>query len=322
MAASESSYKVGIIAENLSDIHALRNLVIEAGLQVGASVEFSKWEPGKPLNADIKAWIVNLDVETLETRCPEKIDALMDKIPGVVILCEGATTPGIADPGYTSWKRRMMDKFHEITGHVNLESQREAAPERVWVLAGSIGGPDAIHKFLEALPPELGIAFVYANHLQKDFENVLASAMARNSHYPAYVPNHGDVLSTNKVAVISPVYMTTVKQNGTVQVSKQPWQGPYKPNLDHVVSSVAQTFGHTGGVIIFSGMCDDGAASCRIMKQNGGKVWTQKPDTCVSSAMPDAARLTGCVEKLGSPEELAMFLVHWTNEMNKQAAMR
>jgi len=318
----EMSNKIGIIAENITDIHTLRNVVTEAGFNVASTLEFSRWDVAQKLKTDVDAWLVNLDIEKLELQCPEKIDALMDIGSGVMILCEGGSPPTPVDAAYPSWKRRILEKLQGVAGNIALAKHENGAPDRVWVLAGSIGGPDAIHRFLEALPPGLGIAFIYANHLQKDFEQMLASAMEKNSHYPAYVANHGDVLAIDKVAVISPEFITTLKPNGTVQVSKEPWHGAYHPNLDHVVSSVAGTFGHTGGVIIFSGMCDDGAASCRIMKQNGGKVWVQRQDTCVSSAMPDAALATGCVEKIGSPEQLANELVLWVRQSKQRAATR
>lgn len=316
------SHKLGIVAENSADIHALRGVILEAGMGVASTVEFSRWAPGQELKKDIDAWIVNLDVEALEQSCPEKIDALLDAIPGLMILCEGGSPPPLGASEYLNWKRRLLEKLRDISGSLNLANQQMPPPARVWVLAGSIGGPDAIRRFLEQLPPGLDIAFVYANHLQADFDQVLADAVGKKSHYAAYVPRHGDVLATNKVAVVSPEFITSLKANGTVQVSQQRWQGQYRPNLDHVVSSVAGSFGRTGGVIIFSGMCDDGAASCRIMKQNGGKVWVQQADTCVSSAMPEAAVATGCVEKTGSPEQLASYLVDWVNQMNKQKLKR
>lgn len=291
-------------------------------MEVSSTLEFSRWNPGLALKSDIDAWIVNLDVEKLEQECPEKIDTLMDHIPGLMILCEGGSPPTPGSAEYASWKRRLLDKLHDISGSLNLVHHGGAAPTCVWVLAGSIGGPDAIHRFLEKLPANLGIAFLYANHLQADFDQVLADAIGKNTHYPAYIPHHGDVLATNQVAVVSPELITSLKANGTVQVSQQRWQGQYRPNLDHVVSSVAGSFGHTGGVIIFSGMCDDGAASCRIMKQNGGKVWAQRSDSCVSSAMPDAALATGCVEKSGTPEELATHLVSWVNDLKRSKRTR
>lgn len=313
MSAARSN-KIGIVAETIADIHTLRNVVAEAGLGVASSLEFSRWDSTQKLKSDIDAWIVNLDVEKLELQCPEKIEAFMDAVPGLLILCEGGSPPTPIDVAYPSWKRRMLEKLKGVAGNIALEKHVGGAPTRVWVLAGSIGGPEAIHRFLEALPPNLGIAFVYANHLQKDFEQTLAAAVAKNTHYPAYVAGHGDVLAINKVAIISPELVTTLKANGTIEVSKELWPGAYHPSLDYVVANVAGTFGHTGGVIIFSGMCDDGAGSCRIMKQNGGRVWVQRQDSCVSSAMPDAAFATGCVEKAGTPEQLANELVIWTKQ--------
>lgn len=320
--ADIKSHRLGIIAENSADLHTLRKVASEAGMEISSTVEFSRWSPDQALKKDIDAWVVNLDVEALEKTCPEKIDALIDSIPGLMILCEGGSPPTPVAEEYANWSRRLLLKLHDISGSLNLANHENGAPARVWVLAGSIGGPGAIHRFLEALPPDLDIAFVYANHLQADFDQVLADAVEKNTHYPAYVLRHGDILATNKVAVVSPEFITTIKSNGTVQVSQQRWQGQYHPNLDHVVSSVAGSFGRTGGVIIFSGMCDDGAASCRIMKQNGGKVWAQQPDTCISSAMPDAAVATGCVERTGSPEALASDLVQWVNELSRSKNKR
>jgi len=317
--SSESPHSVGVIAESAADLHTLKSVVLEAGLTVGKTLEFSQWRPEQALPENIEAWLVNLDVEKLEQECPEKVDALIDNIPGLMILCEGGSPPTPAESDYIGWKRRLLGKIEDIAGTLKLEAHETGAPTQVWVLAGSIGGPQAITEFFEALPPELGVAFVYANHLQTDFENVLAQSVEKNSHYPAYVPSHGDVLSTDKVAVVSPEKTTMIKANGTIVVSKEEWQGQYQPNLDQVIASVAKTFGHTGGVIIFSGMCDDGAASCRIMKQSGGKVWAQLPESCVSSAMPDAAIETGCVEKVGTPEELAIHLTSHVNEINRRA---
>ncbi len=303
-----SSNKVGIVAENATDLHTLRAVVTEAGLEVVSAIEFYFYRQGVPLNKDVEAWILNLDIEKLEQSCPEKVDDLIDAVPGMLILCEGGSPPTPVEPEYNSWKRRLLSKIQDIAGTINLESHGAGLPNRVWVLAGSIGGPESIKLFLDNLPEGLDVAFVYANHLQADFQGTLAQSVAKNAHYPAHVAAHGQVIKSGEVFVISPEHTVSLQPNGTFLVGLDKWYGQYQPNLDHVIASVAKTFGHTGGVIIFSGMCDDGAASCRMMKQNGGKVWAQQPDTCVSSAMPDAAIATGCVDKIGTPQQLAAAL--------------
>jgi len=51
------SNKIGIIAENITDIHTLRSIVAEAGLHVVSGLEFSRWDPAQKLKTDIDAWI-------------------------------------------------------------------------------------------------------------------------------------------------------------------------------------------------------------------------------------------------------------------------
>ena len=314
--------KVGIVAINMTDIHAIRTVATEAGLFCKSAIEFHRWDPTRQkLDPEIEAWIVNLDFEDLENRFPEKIDALMD-VPGQLILCDGDSPPTMADTEYPGWRRRLLDTLQDIAGTIKLAQNEGGLPDKVWVLAGSIGGPDAIRKFFAALPPDLGIAFVYANHLEKAFQTGLAKSVDKDAaHYTAQVATHGDVLKPNTVMVVSPEHVTSVKPNGTLNVSREPWHGQYQPNLDHVIGSVAKHFGHTGGVIIFSGMCDDGAAGGRIMKGYGGQVWVQQPDTCVSSAMPDAALATGCVDKVATPEELAASLAVYVKQDNTKAVV-
>lgn len=309
--AGVTGLKVGLVAESPVDLYTLKNVIADAGLTVAVSIEFARWD-GLSLSTDVDGWVVNLDVEKLEVECPEKIDNLLDHITTPLILCEGGAPPTPADHSYNGWKRRLIEKIDDLAGAINLEKGEYEIPKRVWVLAGSIGGPQAIREFMGSLPENLDIAFVYANHLESDFQSTLARAISKDSAYPAYVAAHGDVLRKNHVAVISPDYVTNLKPNGTITVSQGSWTGQYQPNLNHVIANVASTFGRTGGVIIFSGMCDDGAASCRLMKQSGGRVWVQKPDTCVSSAMPDATIATGSVDLIGTPKELALSLVNWS----------
>jgi chemosensory pili system protein ChpB (putative protein-glutamate methylesterase) len=315
---SAQPHTVGIVAESASDLHTLRTIVQEAGLSVSSTIGFPQWDEN-PLTDDVDAWIINLDVEALEQES-DTVDRLIDSVSTpVVILCEGGSPPLPGSEGYDNWKRRMLGKVSDIAGSISISMDSFSKPDNVWVLAGSIGGPEAVRDFLAMLPEEPDVAFVYANHLQSDFEDNLAKSVGRDSPIPVVVASHGDALETNKVLVMSSQFVAGVKSNGTIGISREPWPGQYQPNLDYVVASVAKHFGHLGGVIIFSGMCDDGAASCRIMKQFGGQVWAQHPLSCINSAMPDEAIKTGCVDQMGTPQELADMLMAYVSSVQKQS---
>ncbi len=132
--------------------------------------------------------------------------------------------------------------------------------------------------------------------------------MGRDSHYPVYAAEHGVLVENNAVAVIGAEMCTELHENGTFTNKRQPWSGHYSPSADQVTANLARTFGARANIIIFSGMESDGAIACRLIKQKGGRVWVQSPDTCISPSMPEAALVTGCVDYQGSAEGLARHL--------------
>ena len=307
-----TALRIGVIVDDPAQIPALRGVIGAAGQEMPVTLEFAR-SHGRIADAGVDAWVVNLDIEALEVTHPEPLDHLLDSIQVPLILCEGHI-PNLVSPEFINWKNRLLEKLRGLNGTIN-RSQKGAPrlPRRVWVLAGSIGGPEAVREFLEALPSGLDIAFVYANHIERDYQSMLTQVISKNSHYTAFAPQHGDLLRENSVAVISPDYITTLTREGCFNVRNSPWIGQYKPNLDQVIASTAVHFGRTGGVIIFSGMCDDGAVASRLMRRCGGQVWIQEPDSCVSWTMPTAAsHAVGQADFVGTPLELAAKLTKWT----------
>lgn len=317
-----SALRIGVIVDEPAQVPTLRQAVLTAGQEMAVALEFAR-TAGRVADADVDAWIINLDVEALEATHPEPLDALLDSIDVPMILCEGHI-PNHVSPEFANWQRRLGDKLHGLAGQIN-RTRRDAPrhPRYVWVLAGSIGGPDAVKQFLDAVPPKLGVAFVYANHIERDYQGLLTQVMGRNSHYEAYAPRHGDLLRENAVAVVSPEHITTVSRDGSFNVHKAGWVGQYKPNLDQVVASTAMHFGRQGGVIVFSGMCDDAAAASRLMRRCGGQVWTQERSSCVNWAMPEATeQAVGKPDFSGDPAALAARLTAWVQASNSHAKQK
>ena len=312
-----SALRIGVIVDDPAQVSTLRGVITAAGQEMGVALEFSR-ASGRIADAGVDAWVVNLDIEVLEATHPELLDELLDAIQLPLILCEGQI-PNHVSPEFANWQRRLGEKLRGLTGVIN-RTQRGSPrlPRSVWVLAGSIGGPDAVKQFLDAVPADLGIAFIYANHIERDFQGLLTQVMGRNSRYEAYAPRHGDLLRENSVAVISPENVTGVTRDGSLNVRNTPWVGQYKPNLDQIVASTAVHFGRNGGVIVFSGMCDDAAAASRLMRRCGGQVWTQSHESCVNWAMPEATeRAVGKPDFSGNPAALAARLTSWAAGHNK-----
>ena len=168
------------------------------------------------------------------------------------------------------------------------------------------------------LPAKLGVAFIYVQHIDPGFEQTLTDVLERNGEYPAYQIQHGDVLHENGIAVVRSDQQVELQENGTFIERPEPWSGPYSPSVDQVVANVARNFSGHCGVIIFTGMGDDGSASCRLIRQRGGAVWVQTPADCTVPSMPDSVLATGSVEKIGTPEELAASFIEYIQKLESE----
>ncbi|MDX2507890.1 MAG: chemotaxis protein CheB [Gammaproteobacteria bacterium] len=177
----------------------------------------------------------------------------------------------------------------------------------VWVLGASIGGPEAVKRFLARIPAELPVAFVLAQHLGDGFISLLATQLDSVSRFKVKEAMDGDTLKHGEVIVVPVENQITLDTNGQIGFIEEKWQGHYKPSIDVVISEVTSSFETRSGVIIFSGMGSDGMLSSqKFAQQHHGIVWAQNPETCVISSMPDSVREAGLVSYSGSPEALAL----------------
>lgn len=75
-----------------------------------------------------------------------------------------------------------------------------------------------------------------------------------------------------------------------------------------LLESVARRYGARAIAIILSGTGADGSRGVRAIKAAGGYVIAQDPLDADIPSMPDAARDTGCVDQVLSPEQIGVRL--------------
>lgn len=255
-------------------------------------------------DTDVDAWIVDVAADYIDDQ--QLLENLFSRSRIPVILTDSSEFAAGSDE-HNAWLRRIGLRLQRLPGDINLQQAQPA--NELWVLAASTGGPAAVKRFLGSLPADLGIAFLYVQHIDANQAVTLNRMMTNAGSYPAMVASQGLVLEANSLTLITAKDTVEVLSNGTLVVHHdQPWKGDYAPSIDQVAANAAQVYRERSGLIIFTGMGDDGAASCRIVKQVGGQVWVQRPDDCTSDSMPVSALATGCVGLSGTPEYLAKAL--------------
>jgi chemosensory pili system protein ChpB (putative protein-glutamate methylesterase) len=317
-----SGLNIGILVDSSLKQQYLGNVVVQAGHKIGFTYIVCASAALPSLEQKVDAWVVDVgEPDDTEAESEQKaalvarLDDLLEQ-PRVPVIVNDAAELTQNSEDYNNWVRRMLQRLERLSGDINLQAGGGAS--EVWVLAASTGGPAAVKDFLKQLPPNLNIAFVYVQHIDSGQAETLVKMMASAGHYAVSIAKQGSVLSDNTITVVTADRSVNIHDNGTLVVGKNPWGGCYSPSIDQITANVARVYRQRSGIIIFSGMGDDGAASCRLIKQQGGKVWAQSPQQSTIASMPESAIATGTVSFIGTPPELADALAKLKSTTQKK----
>jgi chemosensory pili system protein ChpB (putative protein-glutamate methylesterase) len=305
------SLRVALLAEDVERA-AFRALLQDEGMEVVLDGRPGASLPGDWRGADV------LLVEVGDRCGRERIEGLLRQSPVPVLLNTGGVGNGAA------WQLRLVAKLRALAARATRSAAGNAAAMQPgvrpapggpqadacgnpWlvVLGASIGGPRAVTRFLQALPTDLPVAFLLAQHISEAFQDLLVEQLDRCSDWPVALLGDTQTVEPGHVWMVPVEHRILLDDSGVIRRSDQSWRTLQRPAIDAIVETVAGIFGSRCGVILFSGLGKDGASGCNAVARHGGFVWAQSPESCVVRHMPDAARRSCQVELSGSPEQLA-----------------
>lgn len=220
---------------------------------------------------------------------------------------------GSTSVGSTSAESKLLASYEAFNdASLALDESKE-----IWILAASLGGPEAVKAFVDSLPPDLDIALLYAQHIDAHFAQVLQRVLGRHAALDFTALSDGQVLQLNQVQMV-PVTQRLEFQNGYCQLAEQAWSGPYGPNINELLHSALQAFGRRCHLIVFSGMAGDAVDGAVAMQHAGCEVWLQAPESCVQPAMPEAVLAALKPQLIARPEQLAEALVARSKGLKRQ----
>ncbi|MFT6122532.1 MAG: chemosensory pili system protein ChpB (putative protein-glutamate methylesterase) [Oleiphilaceae bacterium] len=333
---------IGVISDCALQRHLLQTVLVRYGLTVAIICEPTALEAqGQDRLDQVECWILELDDEDFES---EALDKLIDQAEVPVLFGLGKA-PAKNNEGYISWERRLFDTLEEHLGCVevleseasilaldkepngrpeiiqNLSeaqnndelSQNRPVAKEIWVLAASLGGPAAVKEFLDEMPANLPVGFLYAQHVDEHFSHVLTKVLGRHSELELKPMRQGDMLREGEVSVV-PVGNEVIFKDSGVLITQKAWEGPYGPSIDHLLANVLRCYASRCHVIVFSGMGNDGALIAPRMKRQGCSVWAQTPESCANGSMPQSIIDLECSELTATPKELAQALIKRVND--------
>jgi two-component system, chemotaxis family, protein-glutamate methylesterase/glutaminase len=160
-------------------------------------------------------------------------------------------------------------------------------PAKLVVVGSSTGGPQALQEVLRALPANLPVPIVIAQHMPPQF--TLALAKRLNDLCPLHVVEAEDGMPlTDGTVYIGPGGKHLRVTSTNIKVEPDKGESLYKPSVNVLVESAFTAFGKLILGVMLTGMGDDGAKQFIRLHKAGGYTLVQDQASCVVYGMPRA----------------------------------
>ncbi len=340
----QTAVRIAVVADTSLQRHILQQFLSKHGYQVVLNSDPQQLAVDRLHACETDLWLYDA-ICASETECIA-LEYFLSEPSAPVLFGEGAA-PARNSEEFPRWERALLKKILQLTESVSVQplatdqfsdeldraqpqvialpqhfvKERIASDQpaqQVWLLAASLGGPQAVKAFLDVLPQGLPLGFIYAQHIDANFEGSLPQAVGRHSQWPVRLLTDYHFVRAGEVVVVPIERVLTFTESSRLHTLDSAWEGPYSPSIEQMMRNLAQHYGAHCGVIVFSGMGSDGSLAAEYMHQQGAQVWTQNAESCACSSMPDSVRELGLSRFSATPQGLAHELVQYLLNAHKQ----
>jgi two-component system, chemotaxis family, protein-glutamate methylesterase/glutaminase len=195
----------------------------------------------------------------------------------------------------------------------------KSIPRRIRAVALGIstGGPNALTRMLPQLPADLAAPVLIVQHMPPLFTRSLAEDLNQRCRLRVAEAEDHQLVQPGEI-LIAPGgrQMKVVWEQDQVRVrlTDDPHENSCRPSVDYLFRSVAEVYGGETLAVIMTGMGNDGARGCRLLKQKGAAVIAQDAATCVVYGMPREPIEQGIADVVAPLDEIASTIVQYAGK--------
>lgn len=177
-------------------------------------------------------------------------------------------------------------------------------------IGASAGGLEALQQFFSYMPPNSGLSFVVVQHLSPDYKSLMADILGKHTEMSVCQAENRMAVEPDTVYLIPPKKYMTIK-DGRLILSEAP--GSLNHPIDAFFASLAAEKREHSIAVVLSGTGSDGTNGVKMVKEHGGLVIAQAPESAKFDGMPRSVINTGLADFVLSPEEIAEEILNFSN---------
>ena len=178
-------------------------------------------------------------------------------------------------------------------------------------IGASAGGLEALQQFFQNMPGNSGLCFVVIQHLSPDYKSLMADILGKHTEMNVLQAENGMEVKPDTVYLIPPKNNMTLKE-GRLYLTEF-IHGMLNHPIDAFFASLAKEQKERAIAVVMSGTGSDGTSGIKAVKENGGLVIVQKPDTAKFDGMPRSVINTGLADFILSPDEIVDEILNFSN---------
>ena len=178
-------------------------------------------------------------------------------------------------------------------------------------VAASTGGIPAFTNFLAHLDPRISAPILLTQHLPDAFMEFYARQIGTMTTRRVRVAEAGMAIEPNAIYLApgdAHLIVVEGRRRREIALDRRVVDNGCCPSADPMLDSVAEVYGKGGIAVILSGMGRDGAIGAARLKEAGGTIFAQAPESCVIWGMPGAVAKSGIAAATLNPDAIALML--------------
>jgi two-component system, chemotaxis family, protein-glutamate methylesterase/glutaminase len=176
----------------------------------------------------------------------------------------------------------------------------------------SLGGMNALRTILGAIPRGFKVPIAVVQHRYKTSNEGLPQYLRRNSPLPVVDVEDKQWIRPGTV-YLAPANYHLLVEEGEFSLSVDEAVAYSRPSIDVLFESAADAYREKLIAVVLTGANADGARGVKRVKECGGFVVVQDPETAEARSMPDAAIKSARVDRILPLERIGPFLVELCN---------
>jgi two-component system, chemotaxis family, protein-glutamate methylesterase/glutaminase len=181
------------------------------------------------------------------------------------------------------------------------------------VMGTSTGGLHALTRLLSGLPANFPLPIAIVQHRSRDSDERLSLLLGAASLIPVYEAEDKQPLKSPGVYLGPPDYHLLVELDSVALSTEEP-VAYSRPSIDVLFESAAYSRGSGVIGVLLTGANQDGTRGLQRIKERGGYVIVQNPDSAESAFMPKHAVKNLHPDRVLNLEQIAAELISRASE--------